>query len=141
LRALSPQAAAGAPDERHVIVMGTPEQQFKAQYRIHELMLSDDALREGAHRSASGGVAAGIGGFPGAGAGAGGPRRMKVHFHVPVNVLGSVIGKGGVKINEIATTSGEISAPTNVSCRLNSCCSRCCLSSANFLAVADADCH
>lgn len=83
---------AAAPSERYVIVIGTPEQQFKAQHRIYELMAADDARR-------------GEGGRGGGGGGRG-PRRIKIHFHVPVSVLGSVIGKGGSKINEIATISG-----------------------------------
>lgn len=70
-------------DVRHVIVMGTTEQQFKAQRRIYDLLSSEEQRRE-----------------------VQGPYRMKVHFPVAVAVLGSVIGKGGAKIQEISVTAG-----------------------------------
>mmetsp|Transcript_29345 Transcript_29345/g.76920 ORF Transcript_29345/g.76920 Transcript_29345/m.76920 type:complete len:377 (+) Transcript_29345:207-1337(+) len=83
----------GGSDERHVIIMGNAEQQFNAQQRLYELLLAEDrrkaaqARKEGRPPKRN-------------------PRRMKVHYPVAVASLGSVIGKGGSKIEEIAKSSG-----------------------------------
>eukprot|EP00039_Didymoeca_costata_P018611 m.334196 g.334196 ORF g.334196 m.334196 type:complete len:424 (+) comp17309_c0_seq1:62-1333(+) len=70
-------------DERQIIVMGPPNIQFMAQQMIYQLLVDDDQ-RQGNRRE----------------------RRLKVHFAVPSSMLGRLIGKGGVKIKELAETSG-----------------------------------
>lgn len=80
-------------DERQVVIIGSAEQQFQAQQRLYELLVADD--RHKATLAQKNGRPARKG-----------PRRMKVHFPVAVSALGSVIGKGGTKIEEIATNSG-----------------------------------
>lgn len=72
-----------ASDERQVIVMGNPDCQFKAQQMIYQRLVEEDA-RQGNRKE----------------------RRMKVHFPVQSTMLGRVIGKGGSKIKELASTSG-----------------------------------
>jgi len=70
-------------DERQVIVMGNPDCQFKAQQMIYSRLVDEDARQNNRKE-----------------------RRMKVHFPVQSTMLGRVIGKGGSKIKELATTSG-----------------------------------
>lgn len=80
-------------DERQVVIIGTAEQQFQAQRRVYELLMADDRSKSAqAQKDGRGSRRA--------------PRRMKVHYPVSVAALGSVIGKGGAKIEEIASNSG-----------------------------------
>ena len=67
-----------------IIVMGGPEQQFKAQQIIYKRLLEEDQRSGTTKRE----------------------RRLKVLFPIPNDMLGRVIGKGGAKIKELAGTSG-----------------------------------
>eukprot|EP00041_Stephanoeca_diplocostata_P031877 m.1003480 g.1003480 ORF g.1003480 m.1003480 type:complete len:454 (-) comp24044_c0_seq7:1129-2490(-) len=77
------ESGARKSDERQIVVMGNPDAQFKAQQHIYQLLVREDQ-KHNLQRV----------------------RRMKVHFPVPSNMLGRVIGKGGAKIKELSAQSG-----------------------------------